>query len=532
MSGVIGMAKMLETGGDSDKDREFGHIIHTSSERLLRLLNDILEVISVEESRKELLRSEVFCIQERIKHLQDLMIPNMQSEQIKLVINVDPNVPTYLITDRVKLDRILLNLASNAFKFTKEGEIVISIKLISKKKASVKLEIKISDTGIGITPDKLDKIFERFYRVCPTYENKYSGHGIGLFIVQKYVSLLEGEISVESELGKGTTFTVTLPMKIGKKKDSKEIEEEHSESKLDCLTLSQINPFSDQGLSFQEMPRIDFKGLLIEDDAVARFIAKSVLENAGFKIDAVDNAEDGFKKVMEKAYDLIVTDIGLPGMNGNQFAKMTRFWEKTTRHTYVPIIGLTAHGKNQEASAKSAGMDDVLTKPIDEAKVRQIIDFFFTKQKGTKQKMPKKATKPKFGQDLPNNEEALFLLDIYPLFDEKSGVIAASDETLLIEILTMLVKQSIPEELKALKRAHEKLDWQAIQDVAHKMKGGALYCGTVRMRFACQYMERYLLAGHRKLSEDLYQQLIAVLESTKNYVDNWLLKIALADKLT
>jgi PAS domain S-box-containing protein len=527
MSGVIGIAKMLETEGDSEKDREYGHIIHSSSERLLRLLNDILEVISAEETRKELLRPEVFSIQERIEHLHDLIVPNIQPDQIKLIINVDPKVPAYLIADRVKLDRILLNLASNALKFTQEGEIVISVGLISKKKSCVTLEIKISDTGTGISPDKLDKIFERFYRVCPTYENKYGGHGIGLFIVQKYVSLLGGSISVTSKFGEGTTFTVELPMKVGKKTAIRPTtDEKQTNSELDSLTLqlSQANkPLESLALTKHSKSKNTFRGLLIEDDTVARFVAKSAFEKAGFEIDDVSDAEEGLKKIMEKTYDLIVTDIGLPGINGTQFTEIARCWERTTKHSRIPIIGLTAHGKNHEATAKLAGMDDILTKPIDDTKIKQVIDRFF-KRKNIKQKAPKKATKPQLGQDLPNDEEALFLLDAYPLFDEKSGVIASSNEALLIEILTMLVEQSIPEELEALERAHKELDWQAIQDIAHKMKGGALYCGTTRMRFACQYMERYLLAGHRKLADKLYQQLIAVLESTKNYIDNWLLK--------
>jgi two-component system, OmpR family, aerobic respiration control sensor histidine kinase ArcB len=216
MSGVISIAKMLEEEGDSDKDREYGHIIRTSSERLLLLLNDILAVISIEEARKENLKFETFSLQERIQNLHDLMLPNIQSNHIKLVTKIDANLPEYVISDRIKLDRILLNLVSNALKFTSQGEVVISIKLLSKKSNKIKIEIAISDTGIGIDQSQLDKIFERFYRINPSHENRYDGHGIGLFIVQKYVSLLGGTIAVESILWKGTTFTVTLPMKIGR----------------------------------------------------------------------------------------------------------------------------------------------------------------------------------------------------------------------------------------------------------------------------------------------------------------------------
>jgi two-component system, OmpR family, aerobic respiration control sensor histidine kinase ArcB len=216
MSGVISIAKMLEEEGDSENDREYGHIIRTSSEQLLLLLNDILAVISIEEAHKENLKFETFSLQERIQNLHDLMLPNIQSNHVKLVTKIDANLPEHVISDRIKLDRILLNLVSNALKFTPQGEVVINIKLLSKKSNKIKIEIAISDTGIGIDQSQLDKIFERFYRVNPSHENRYGGHGIGLFIVQNYVSLLGGTIAVESILWKGTTFTVTLPMEIGR----------------------------------------------------------------------------------------------------------------------------------------------------------------------------------------------------------------------------------------------------------------------------------------------------------------------------
>jgi PAS domain S-box-containing protein len=530
MSGVIGMAKILEEEGDTEKDREYGHVIHTSSERLLLLLNDILEVISAEETRKEHLKFETFSLQERITHLHELMLPNIQHDQIKLMVNICPEVPDYIVSDRVKLDRILLNLASNALKFTEEGEIRIEIRLLSKHLNSIVIEISIIDTGIGISTDQLNKIFERFYRVSPSYENKHGGHGIGLFIVQKYVDLFGGKITVESKFGEGTTFKVVIPVKLGKKEDAKWKSESNMDSQLDSLSIKvcQVTkPLQKEKLEITDLSQTAFRGLLIEDDAVARLIAKTVLEDAGIEVDDVDNAEDGFKNVIEKRYDLIVTDIGLPGMNGNQFTEMTRFWEKLTKHDPIPIIGLTAHANCQAISKKSAGMNDILTKPVDHAKIKQVIDLFCRNHKDLlkpKKKDPEKNKNTHLGHDLPDSEEALFSLNQYPLFNVKSGVIATTDKELLTEILIILVEQSIPNELKALEQAHAILDWQAIQNIAHKLKGGAIYCGTTRMCLACQYMERYLLAGHCKLLEELYQQLITVLDSTKIEVTGWLTK--------
>jgi two-component system, OmpR family, aerobic respiration control sensor histidine kinase ArcB len=531
LSGIIGMAKMLEEQGDSEKDREYGYVIHASSERLLFLLNDILVVIAVEEAHKEDLKFETFSLQERIQHLYKLMLPNMQSNRIKLIIKIDAALPEYVISDRIKLDRILLNLASNALKFTPQGEIIINVKLLSKKKNAIKIEIEISDTGIGIDQDQLDKIFERFYRASASYESRYEGHGIGLFIVQKYVSLLNGTISVESIPWKGTTFTMMLPMEMGKKEDTKSISENHVDSELNSLTLklSQVNkPINGKKLGDKYTTnKIRVKGLLIEDDAVARRVAKSVLQTSGFEIEEADNAEEGFRRVLDEPYDFIITDIGLPGMSGSQFTKLTRSWEEITRHVRIPIIGLTAHGECHEAAAKSVGMDALLEKPINKSKVNKIVEHISPKlnellAKESEQKRTKKEKQPKLGLDLPGEEE-LFLLDAYPIFDEIDGIKkAAGNRELLIDVLTLLIQETIPKELESVEKAHAAHDWEVIQGIAHKLKGAALYCGTIRMRYACQHLERYRLAGHSKLLEELYQQLLAVLDSTKAYIRNWL----------
>lgn len=381
MSGVIGMAKILENEGDSKKDRDFGHVIQSSGERLLELLNDILEIISAEETQKEDLKFETFSLKEHVQNLHKLMLPNIQTERIKTTIKIDPNLPEYVVSDRIKLDRILLNLFSNALKFTHEGGITLAVKLLTKKKNAVKIEIEVSDTGIGIGPDQIDKIFDRFYRINPSYENRYGGHGIGLFIVKKYVSLLNGNIKVESELKKGTTFRIILPMKIGQKTNLPE-----RETSLDLGTdslsdkLSCQRPLAEKNAN-DLLPKCTLRVLLIEDDEVSRYVAKNVLQSARLEVDLSDNAESGFKLFLERRYDIIITDIGLPGMSGHQFAELVRLWEKATKSTYTLIIGLTAHDQKQELTPQSVGIDGLLAKPMTSSKIQDLLRRFFPRFK-------------------------------------------------------------------------------------------------------------------------------------------------------
>jgi PAS domain S-box-containing protein len=505
LSGVIGMAKILESEGDTRKDREYAHIIHTTSKRLLFLLNDILEGVSVDEIREEALKLETFSLAARVANLEKLIISNFKLACLKFKTDLDANLPAYVVGDRIKIDRILLNLVSNALKFTEQGQVAVSVRLKSKEKQNIIVELRVSDTGVGIDEREVHKIFDRFYRI-DTSENMSGGHGIGLYLVHKYVSLLDGNISVASEVGKGTTFIVTLPFVIDENMASQHDMAGESSTQIEVIPGS-----------------INLKALLIEDDKVARWVANNILEAAGVEVEIVDTAEEGFKRVMDKSYDLIITDIALPGMNGDQFAELMRFWERMTNHDRTPIIGLSAYSK-QHRLAKFAGMDEFLEKPLDQPKVKRIMDRYFVKQ--TEKHLNQKnnqGSESKLGPDLPDTEKELFLLDQYPLFDEEDAIEKlAGNRELLIDILKLLVYQVIPQDLEYLKKAYDKLDWSFIQKTAHKLKGSAMYCGTTRMRYACQYLERYKLAGHSKALEELYQQLMAVLKETQRFVAYWL----------
>jgi two-component system aerobic respiration control sensor histidine kinase ArcB len=228
--------------------------------------------------------------------------------------------------------------------------------------------------------------------------------------------------------------------------------------------------------------------------------------------------------VTNNAYDFILTDIGLPGMNGYELTTTIRAWEKVTHHPRLPIIGLSAHRSNQQAAAQEAGIDLLFSKPLSNEKVKCIKDRFFLDAKGlTEKSAPSGDQATGIGSDLPQTEDELFKLENYPLLNDEEGIEASGGSIeMLHELLTMLVNETFPEELALLIKAHEQEDWQAIQSIAHKVKGGALYCGTIRLRYACQYTERYLLAGHNKLLEPLYQQLLVVINDTAEFLKNWL----------
>ena len=193
LAGIIGISKLLQRDDICPKDREFAVIIHKSGEKLLSLLNDVLSLASANESHEEALKEESFILHDRIKHIENIFMANAELKNINLIISADDNLPYFVISDRIKIDRILLNLVSNALKFTEKGKILLKVNRITSTKNKVLVEFIIQDTGIGIPSSKIDHIFERFYKVESSSQEKDSGFGIGLFIVKHYVDLLKGK---------------------------------------------------------------------------------------------------------------------------------------------------------------------------------------------------------------------------------------------------------------------------------------------------------------------------------------------------
>jgi two-component system aerobic respiration control sensor histidine kinase ArcB len=235
---------------------------------------------------------------------------------------------------------------------------------------------------------------------------------------------------------------------------------------------------------------------------------------------SADIAESG-KKALDlwKAndYDLIFMDIGLPDMDGHEVTRHIRLQE-LTRNTHVPIIALTAHaGDENKKRCIDAGMNAVLIKPLTAKSCADIVDAFIP---GRQRGEPTSA--PKLGIDLPESEAELFQLDAYPLLDVEAGIKTTNSKEMLIAMLKLLAEGELQSDVLLLKEAFAENNEEKIQDLAHKIKGGAVYVGTIRMKMACQYLERYWKAGHRELFGKLYEQTISVIEGTVEEVKRWL----------
>lgn len=503
LSGIIGMSSLLEQRINRREEKEYAHMINICGEQLYALLNSVLEIIATGNQLEHSVKKEPTDIRKLLHNLHQLSLPSVTLKNITLSTEVDESVPQRVMTDPMKVHRIILNLLGNAIKFTKKGGIVIRARCFNNTAQQALLEYEVSDTGMGIAPKEQKKVFERFYRATSAYRGEYSGFGIGLHIVQQFVALLQGTIQLESIPGEGTTFKVSIPVELD----------------LSCTTppaeLQSISLVKKYVNNAHNTPLI----LLVEDNPIALKILEAVVTQTSCRFVSSTSGEEALKLVHKHAFDFIITDLGLPGMTGQEFAHAVRMMEDRNRKQQIPIIGLTAHSIAHSAEQSlTTGMNKVVMKPIKtDVLIELLHEFLYNKR----EKLP--ITPYFLGKELPQTEHELFQIDQYPLLDTVQGVRNLGSTRLLKEMLDLMIFQALPQDSKELEQAFLKNNWLLVEKIAHKIKSGALYCGTVRLKVASHYLERYHQAGHVAQLHPLYQQLIHSIHQTTGAIQQWLI---------
>ncbi len=355
LAGMIGLAHLQERGLDSlEESIEYGQMIHGAGNQLLELLNAVIKLIDTKHMT-DAMKAEPLDLSGLARELHTLMEPSIYTKELKFKLELDQNLP-FIISDRIKLKRVLLNLLSNAVKFTKEGKIGFAIKLLGVEKNRAKVEIVISDTGIGIAKENLDKIYDRFYRAHPSYLAEYSGHGVGLYLVKEILSVLGGEIKVASEEGKGTCFTLCFKFPLAK---------QHA-GKTEKNVLPSANEI--QPKTFPTGPV-----LIAEDNPLVLHVVKNLLEKAGYAIIATKDGKTTLEALENNRFAWALLDIGLPELRGTEAAQRYREWEKKNNKPRLPIFALTGHGVDEvEEECKKAGIDRIFTKPLTDKIIQEI----------------------------------------------------------------------------------------------------------------------------------------------------------------
>jgi len=333
MNGVIGMASLLRETPLNEEQIEYVEIIHNSGESLLSVINDILDFSKIESGNLELDLHD-FDLRGCIEEVLDIFSTKAASVGLDLLYQIDFNVPNTILGDKLRLRQILINLVGNAIKFTKHGEIFVGVST-KEEEGNLKLEFQIRDTGIGIPADKLGRLFKAFSQVDATTTRKYGGTGLGLVITEKLVTLMSGEIRVDSTPGQGTTFTFTIQAETGK-----------------APVINYVH-FNTDGLQGKHI-------LIVDDNSTNCKILQTQLQQWRFSCIAASSGEHALEILLRENFnfDLIITDMQMPVMDGVEFARRVK-----ERNKDMPIILLSSIGEEKKKEYDHL-FSQVLNKPV------------------------------------------------------------------------------------------------------------------------------------------------------------------------
>jgi len=348
LSGVVGLSQLLELKLSTPDHKQYARWIQQCGDELLKLLNGILDFVSMDHIKSNILEDDVFNLRQCIQSILCLERPLVQVKGLEVKVLIQDNIPEYLRGDRTKLHRVLLNLIGNAIKFTTSGSVTLDISTIALTTTGMRLQFKVIDTGVGIPLEVQHKIFERFFRAIPSSKGLYDGHGVGLSIAHTYVDLLGGTLQCVSELGVGSTFYFDISLEQAEAIPQKK----NHPVKIEPV----IAPMSDHKCIV----------LLVEDNWIALKVIEEMVHRSGLLFSSTTCGESALELIKNNHYDLIITDLGLPGMSGETLARMVREWEISEHRHSTPIIGLTAHASFKvKNDCLTHGMSAVYSKPID-----------------------------------------------------------------------------------------------------------------------------------------------------------------------
>lgn len=432
MNAIIGFTKVVLKTDLTTKQKEYLNAIKMSGDALIVLINDILDLAKV-DAGKMTFEKTPFKMKSSISAMLHLFETKIQEKNLRLVTEYDRNIPDVLVGDPVRLHQIILNLVSNAVKFTTKGKIIVSVDLLYEEEDKVIIQFAVTDTGIGIPEEKIGKIFENFQQASSGTSRLYGGTGLGLAIVKQLVESQGGTIRVKSTVDEGSTFSFTLSFQ----KTNSDAELENEIVELDT-----------------EIKNI--KVLVVEDIPLNQLLMKTLLDEFGFAREIAENGKIAIEKLKNKDYDIILMDLQMPEMNGFEATEYIR----KTMNSKIPIIALTADVTTVDlAKCKAVGMNDYIAKPVDERLLYSKIIGILKKPK-----LENSSTKINENQiDKSNTEKKIKCIDLVYLNQRTK-----SNPKLMVEMISLYLSQT-PPLIHTIKQSLEDKNWQLLGAAAHKM---------------------------------------------------------------
>ncbi|PKP31153.1 MAG: hybrid sensor histidine kinase/response regulator [Bacteroidetes bacterium HGW-Bacteroidetes-17] len=425
MNAIIGFTKVVLKTELTPKQKEYLKAIKLSGDALIVLINDILDLAKV-DAGKMVFEQIPFRMALSISAMLHLFETKIQEKNLKLVKEYDKKIPDVLVGDPVRLHQIILNLVSNAVKFTSKGKITVSVKLLEEDEEKVTIKFSVADTGIGIPEAKIEKIFENFQQASSGTSRLYGGTGLGLAIVKQLVEPQGGSIHVISKINEGSTFSFILSF---------------LKTKAEADTETELVEW--------DAEITNMKVLVVEDIPLNQLLMRTLLDEFGFDCDIADNGKIAIEKMQTKSYDVILMDLQMPVMNGFEATEYIR----NKMNSNIPIIALTADVTTVDlAKCKAVGMNDYIAKPVDER-------LLYSKMVG----LVKKASILEPDETIIDYSLNVKCTDLDYLIRRTKA-----NPVLMMEMISLYLKQT-PPLIFEMKKGLKDKDWNSLYSAVHKM---------------------------------------------------------------
>jgi len=489
LNGVIGMTKLLLESGLSGELRHYAEVAYSSGEILLALIGDILDFSKI-EARKLRLETIDFDVRALLDDTVELLGAAASQKGLELTCAVAPETPSLVHGDPLRLHQILLNLVGNAIKFTHQGRVDIRLRVDHRDESAATFRFEVADTGIGVSRDQSSALFSPFVQADGSITRKYGGTGLGLAISKQLAELMGGEIGLESELGRGSTFWFTA--RLGKPARS---------AASQTASAAQPSPRQSAKPPAAAVSLADARILVVDDVDINRKVALAILAKLGGRADAVSSGAAALAALEETAYDLILMDCGMPDMDGYEATRRIRQRESVNGKPRIPILALTAHASaGDRARCVESGMDEYLRKPIDPRRLAEAVGKWLP--------APPPASQPE-PPDSPVPEEAASVFDQGELLGRLMG-----DRRVAGIIVTGFL-QDAPSQLRRLGERLQEGDAEGVRRQAHRLKGAAATVSAGILRALAQRVEEQARAGKLEEAAGVWRRLDGELERLK-----------------
>jgi signal transduction histidine kinase/DNA-binding NarL/FixJ family response regulator/HPt (histidine-containing phosphotransfer) domain-containing protein len=449
MNAITGMTHLALRTQLTDKQLNYLTKIDNAAQSLLGIINDILDFSKIEAGKLSL-EHLTFSIDDIFRHLADIVEIKATQKKLTLITQVSPQTPRLVVGDSLRLSQILINLVSNAIKFTDSGKIIVSVNVEEFQKRTVKLRFSVQDDGIGMTPKQVAELFQPFSQADTSTTRKYGGTGLGLVICKQLVELMNGKIWAQSQINQGSIFFFSVILDI-------------SEQNIFIVKSGRV------GVSNNLTGR---RVLLVEDNEINRELAIEMLNNLGISVEIAENGKQGVEKVTKEIFDLVLMDIQMPEMDGLTATRLIRAQERLQD---LPILAMTAHAMmGDREKSLAAGMNDHLTKPIDPQKLTESLMQWMNATAPYSERVfsppvvqktpPSQVEKPVIVTQLPQS---------LPPFDIPTALIRASNNPKLLKKLILMFKNNYAQTIPQLRQMLANGQNEQAIGLAHSLKGVA-----------------------------------------------------------